>query len=95
MCLAVGNYDHSILRNAKGKGLCDVPGVRDEVNNFAEKILEFGFKPSNVFKAENVNYTTIMQQIENIREIIKKNHKKGLKTLVVIYFAGHGCMYLN
>ena len=44
VCLAIGNYDHSILRNAKGKGPCDMPGARDELNNFAEKILEFGFK---------------------------------------------------
>ena len=70
VCLAIGNYDYGILRNARGKGLSDMPGVKDELNNFAEKILEFGFKQSNVFKAENADYSTIMENIENVRNIV-------------------------
>ena len=72
-----------------------MPGVRDELNNFAEKILEFGFKKKNVLKVENADYSAIMEKIEFVRNLVTKNHKKGLKTLVVVYFAGHGCLYLN
>ena len=70
VCLAIGNYDHSILRNSKGKGLSDMPGARDELNNFAEKILEFGFKQSNVLKVENADYSTIMDKIEYVRNLV-------------------------
>ena len=66
-----------------------------DVNTFSSKILDFGFDKKDVIKEENVNNKQIRAHIQKYMRTLEENKNKKKKTLVVIYFAGHGVMLKN
>ena len=88
----MGNYDYSSVRDHLGKGFGDLPEAENDADFFAKKILQLGFEPDNVTKLKNINLKQIQSQIRKYNKTLNNNSDAHKKTLIVIYFAGHGVM---
>ena len=96
LCLVIGNSDYSTVRNHTNKGFSDLPAAEVDADNFARKILEYGFEPENVQMQKQVNLKQMQNLINDYRKTLNKNfYDDSMKTLLVIYYAGHGVMYMN
>ena len=54
---------------------------------------EFGFNSDSLRRAENVNFATMHKMIMDTGERIMINKKRGLNTLVVVHYGGHGVVH--
>ena len=58
-----------------------------------EGMSELGFTTDDLRKAENVSFDTMHQMFMDTGFRIKKNNDRGLKTLVVVHYGGHGVIH--
>ena len=77
------------------KGFVDLPEVEDNIKLFSEEILKYGFSPTQVTVKKNVSYADMKDLSAEIKSKIVINKKAGRKTLMLIYYAGHGMMQNN
>ena len=72
----------------------DLPAAENDADVFAQKIIQCGFDPKDVTTLKNVNFKQIKEQMWKYNRFLNKN-QDDKKTLIVIYFAGHGVMLKN
>ena len=70
----------------------NLPAAEKDADVFAQKIIQYGFRPENVTTLKNVNYKQIQAQMRKYNRILNDNFDDEKKTLIVIYFVGHGVM---
>ena len=58
-----------------------------------EGMNKYGFTTDDLRKAENVDFKTMHQMFMDTGLRIQTNAKRGLKTLVVIHYGGHGVIH--
>ena len=51
---------------------------------------QYGFSSDDFRKEENVDYETISDMLKSTAHRVRINEERGLKTLVIVNFKGHG-----
>ena len=70
LCLIIGNYDYSELRDHLNKGFPDLKDAKKDVDFFEKKILQFGFDPKDVKKVEQIKLKEMQKQMKDYRDIL-------------------------
>ena len=55
-------------------------------------MLGYGLSRLNIMQEQDASYDTMKALIDGARHKIVTNKGQGLKTLVIIYYGGHGVM---
>ena len=103
-CLILGNYDYSTIRfmgvgkdeNPKELGFADIPEVLQDMEVFSRNIERYNFDADlDIVKKTNLSMAAVRKLLSGYQSRIAANSRANLKTLTVVYYAGHGMMNEN
>ena len=71
----------------------DIPNVDDDATNVKNGLIELGARRSDIIEVENADFKAFKALIREMRDEISENWRNGeKKTLIFVYYAGHGVM---
>lgn len=71
----------------------DIPHVDTDATNVKKGVLGLGARRSDIIELENASFDEIKSVIRDLRDDISDNWRNGeKKTLIFVYYAGHGVM---
>lgn len=62
------------------------------MQNMERGMLGYGISRPNIMQEQDASYDTMKALIDGARQKIVTNKGQGLKTLVIVYYGGHGVM---
>ena len=96
LLVSIGNIDYSGLRqDAEYAEYGDLPEVRDDIQLMERGLKGYGLNRADIMKEQDADYDTMKDLLDGARHKIITNHARGLKTLVIIHYGGHGVMFGN
>ena len=87
--VVIHNSRYDKKRRAGGD-FADLPGVIDDAVNAKKGMVGLGASIFDIRDYEDVNYKTFVHLFEALNVELYKNNSVGEKTLLFIYYAGHG-----
>ncbi len=85
------NEKYDVRRKDPGwEGLKDIKEVKDDYQNVRKGIKELGARDCDIIPMPDCTYEQLHALFKDMQEEIRKNSRHGEKTLVFIYYAGHG-----
>lgn len=93
--LLIGNKDYSKKREADPKWQ-DLETVDEDILNVKAGLKStFGMTDSQIFTSQEVSFPKMKAEMGKITTLVYENGEAGKKTLVFVYYAGHGQMQDN
>ena len=84
--------DYENLREMEGKeNFADLPEVHTDKLVVEAGLRRVGFIDEDMTRIENPDLRTIKDEIKKLTREVMKNTEANEKTLVYVYYAGHGC----
>lgn len=86
------NYDQ--LRLMEGYGsFADIPHVDADAANVKRGVLGLGARQSDIIEMEDADFASLKALRRELADIVSENWRNGeKKTLIFVYYAGHGVM---
>ena len=91
----LGNADYGNRRKDEGyAGFCDLPAVYNDLDNMRQGLKDkLGAQDSEITELRDADFARISATLQSTNERIILNWAQGKKkTLVLVYYAGHGVM---
>ena len=93
LIIVCSNYEN--LREMEGKeNFADLPEVHTDKLVVEAGLRRVGFIDEDMTRIENPDLRTIKDEIKKLTREVMKNTEANEKTLVYVYYAGHGCQEL-
>lgn len=67
----------------------------DDHVNVKNGLKKFGFNDFNIHSYQNADQATVTSAMRGCQRMLETNDERGVKTVLVVYYAGHGCMRDN
>ena len=64
--------------------------MKKDLQEMKRGFSKYGFSSDDYRREENVDFETISDILLSTANRVRKNEKRGLKTLVIAHFGGHG-----
>ena len=94
LVLCNSRYDQLRQKENFG-GFCDLEDCAQDLVTFKNGLKNYGFGRRDITCEEDVDYNGLKELMDSLRVELINNGKSKIKTLLVIYYAGHGCMRGN
>ena len=91
--IIVTNSDYSERRTNPGfEDFIDLPEVNVDAENVRKGIMGLGAKKADIIEKKELDFKGFADLLFDVQTRVGINQKKGHKTLVFFYYAGHGAM---
>ena len=91
--IVIGCSQYEELRQIEGKeNFADIPETLDDIKVVKAGLKRLQFQSSEIEILKDPNYQKIKIAIDSASREIFENYEEGRKTLLYVYYAGHGMM---
>ena len=82
--------------NPKQFGYSDLPAVLQDIEEFSQKIQQYGFdEDMEITLKKNLSWNTLKILLTKFQKRINDNADVNQKTLTIVYYGAHGMMNDN
>ena len=70
-----------------------MPRAREWADEFHEGIKAYGFSEEQIHRYKDADWDTMEEPVQGARDKIIQNAEQGRRTLLLCFYAGHGCTF--